>query len=179
MRRTLVLFVTLVVLWAIVAQLNHALTDLRVYLTVSSLFVVYAALTQPLRSGLAATLLGGLLCDAHMPIAPELPPLTFSLAHVHLLLFAAAHATLYHIRDRVPRDDTTSRVVIAVLANLALFLVFSPIEMSVHSTPSSAWPRLLHDLVWSQVFLAVIAPWFFALQTHALALAHVPQEQHA
>ena len=36
MRRILVLFATSVLLWALVAQLNHALTDLRVYLWVGA-----------------------------------------------------------------------------------------------------------------------------------------------
>ena len=163
MRRTLTLFATLLVLWAIVAQANHALTGFRVYLFAGALFVVYAALTQPRGPGLAASLLGGLMCDANAPVA----------FGTHVLLFAAAHLTVFHIRDRVPRDDTISSVIIVLLTNLALFLVFSFGQIHGSPAPAAVWPRLVADLVCSQVFLTLITPWFFSLQSHSLALARV------
>ena len=45
--------------------------------------------------------------------------------------------------------------------------------------PAAIWPRLIVDLLCSQVFLVLIAPWFFALQTRALTLARVPRETYA
>jgi rod shape-determining protein MreD len=179
MRRTLVLFLTLLLLWTIVTQLNHALTPLHVYVFTGSLFAVYAALTQPLVPGMIATALGGLLCDAHMPIARDLSPLAFSLAHTHLLLFAAAHATIFHLRDRVPRDDTTTRVIVAVLANFVLFMLFSFIEIALLPTPAAVWPRLIVDLICSQVFVALVTPWFFAVQARALALVRLERDEFA
>jgi rod shape-determining protein MreD len=89
----------------------------------------------------------------------------------HTLLFAAAHAVLFHVRDRVPRDQTLTRVIIALLANLALFLVFSFLLIGLSPAPATIWPRLIFDLICSQVFLALIAPWFFALQGRAQELA--------
>ena len=86
MRRALVLFLTLLVLWTLVAELNHTLAGLRVYLFVGALYVTYAALALPLRAGLIASLLGGLLCDANTPV-------WFG---THLLLFAAVHVALFH-----------------------------------------------------------------------------------
>src|SRR6218665_4055333 len=96
MRRTLVLFATLLLLWTMLMVLNDLLAGSRVYLFAGALFVSFAALSQPLRSGLAAALLAGLVCDANSPV-------TFG---THLLLFAAGHLTLFHVRERVPRDDT-------------------------------------------------------------------------
>ena len=58
MRRTLVTFLTLLLLWAVVAQVNHVL-DGHVYLFLGGLFVAYAALQLPLRDGLTAVLLAG------------------------------------------------------------------------------------------------------------------------
>ena len=164
MRRILALAATLLLLWTLVSQANHVLTGLRVYLFVGGLFVVYAALSQPLRAGLAATLIGGFICDTGVPAA---------MFGLHALLFAAAHVGVYHVRDRVPRDDTASRVVIALLTNLALFLVLSFSQIHRSPAPATAWPRLLADLVVSQVFLALIAPWFFALQSRTLLLTRV------
>jgi rod shape-determining protein MreD len=166
MRLTLVTALTLLLLWTVVAQVNHALAGLRVYLFVGSLFVTFAALKLPLRSGLGASLLGGLLCDANTPV-------TFG---THTLLFAAAHAVVFHLRERLPRDDTLARVLVALLANLALFLMFSFIQIARSPAPAVAWPRLIADLAGSQVFLALVAPWFFALQSRAVSLADSSRE---
>lgn len=161
MRRALATFATLFLLWAIVSQVNHLLSGLHIYLWVGGLFITYSALALPFRSGLAATLLGGLLIDATTPVG-------FGL---HALLFAAAHVFIFNIRDRLPRDETTARVIIALFANLALFLVFSFSQIDRVPTPSAAWPRLILDLLCSQVFLTLVAPWFFALQARTVELA--------
>jgi rod shape-determining protein MreD len=166
MRRTLVLFGSLLLLWALVTQVNDALSGLRVYVFAGALFVAFAALTQPRRAGLLASMLGGLVCDANSPV-------TFG---THMLLFTAAHLTLFHVRERVPRDDNIAAVVVVLLTNLALFLVFSLAQIHDSPAPTAVWPRLIADLVCSQVFLVAITPWFFALQAGALAIAKVPRD---
>ena len=163
MRRTLALFVSSLVLWLLVTQLNDALAGYRVYLFAGALFVTFAALTQPHGAGLAATILGGLVCDAHAPVA-------FGL---HAMLFAAAHLALFRIRDRVPRGDNISAIVVVLLTNLALFLMFSFTQIHTVPMPGVTWPRLIADLGCSQVFLALITPWFFSLQEGVLKLARV------
>ena len=165
MRRTLVLAGSLLLLWTIVAQLNDTLSGLRVYVFTGGLFVAFTALTQPRRSGIVAVMLGGLICDANAPVY-------FGL---HMLLFSVAHTTLFYIRDRVPRDDNVSAIVVVLLTNLALFLVFSFTQIHDSPMPAAVWPRLIADLVCSQIFLALITPWFFALQAGALALARIPR----
>lgn len=169
MRRTLVLFATLLLLWAMVAVLNDALSGLRVHVFAGGLFVAYAALHQPRRAGLAAVMLAGLVCDANAPIA----------FGTHLLLFAAAHVTLHHLRERLPREDNVAATVVVLFTNLTLFLVFSFSQIHASPAPAAIWPRLIADLLWSQVFLALVTPWFFALQAGSLALARVPREDVA
>jgi rod shape-determining protein MreD len=167
MRRTFVLFLTLLLLWTIVAQLNHALSSfagMRVYLFAGSLYLTFAALTQPVRAGVSSVALGGLVCDANAPAG---------IFGSHTLLFIVAFFVVHNARDRLPREDTVGRVVVALLANLAIFLVFSFSQVIHSPLPGSVWPRLLADLAASQVFVAVITPWFFALQARALVLAHV------
>jgi len=170
MRRTLVLAATHALLWTLVGQANHFLAGWRAYLFVGGLYVVYAALTQPRRSGLAASLLGGALCDAGAPAG---------LFGTHVILFAAAHVIVFHIRDRVPRDDTTARVIVVLFTNFALFLLFSFRQIHLLPVPAAAWPRLLVDLVYSQFALVLIAPWFMALQARALALTGADREATA
>ena len=161
MRRALVTFLTLVLLWAVVAEINHALAPQHLYLWTAGLFVTYAALLLPLGGGLTATMMAGMLYDASSPVA----------FGTHALLFAAAHVILFNVRDRVPRDETAGRVIIALLTNLTLFLVFSFLQIGHLPSPATAWPRIICDLICSQIFLALVAPWFFALQTRALELA--------
>lgn len=168
MRRAFVIFATLVLLWTIVSQLNHTLAPLHIYLWVGGLFIAYAALALPLRTGLGASLLGGLLCDAT----------TAAPLGTHTLLFAAAHAVLFNLRDRVPRDETVARVVIVLLVNLALFLVFSFLQVSRLSAPAAVWPRIVFDLLCSQVLIALVTPWFLALQAGAVDLAYTFSPPH-
>lgn len=163
MRRFLTLSFTLLLLWTLVTQLNDLLSGLRVYLFVGALFVTFAAITQPLRSGLFAVCVGGLICDATTPV-------TFGL---HLLLFVAAHSIVFRIRDRVPHDDNIAIIVVTLLANLALFLVFSFTQIHASPAPAAVWPRLLMDLLCSQIFLVLVTPWFFALQARSLDIAQV------
>lgn len=165
MRRTLVLFGSSILLWACVSQLNDAISAWRVYVFAGALFVTFAALTQPPEAGLASALLAGLVCDANTPVA----------FGTHLLLFAAAHLILSHVRHRIPRDDNIAAVVVVLLTNLALFLVFSFTQIHDSPAPAAIWPRLIADLLCSQVFLAAVTPWFFSLQARALALARVPR----
>src|SRR2546425_1240401 len=100
MRRIVITFLTLLLLWTFVTQLSHMTSDAHVYLFAGGLFVAYAALMLPLRDGMIATLLGGLLHDATTPVY----------FGTHLLLFASAHAIVYHLRDRIPREETMVRV---------------------------------------------------------------------
>ena len=169
MRRTLVLLGTLFLLWFIVTQLNDALASLRVYVFAGALFVAFSALTQPRRPGLVAVMLAGLICDANAPV-------TFG---THMLLFAAAHFTLFHLRERVPRDDNVAAIAVVLLTNLAAFLVFSFTQIHDSPAPGVVWPRLIADLVCSQLFLVIVTPWFFALQAGALALARVARDDVA
>lgn len=159
MRRPLTLFATLVLLWAIIAELNHALSSLHLYVFAGGLFVGYAALMQPMRSGLIATLLAALVCDANTPVA----------FGTHVILFAAAHLTVFRIRDRVPREDNIAAIILVLFTNFAMFLLFSFTQIHASAAPAAVWPRLIADLVCSQVFIALVTPWFFALQARSLA----------
>jgi len=166
MRRFLATLPVLLLLWAILAGLNHAISPWHVHVFAGALYVTYAALAYPLREGMAASFVGGLVVDASTP-------LPFG---THALLFATAHALLHHLRDRLPRDDTAGRVVIALMANFGLFLAVSLVAGGRAPPPADAWPCLLLDLVCSQAAVALAAPWFFALQGRVLVLAAAEPE---
>jgi rod shape-determining protein MreD len=160
-RRLLALFLSALLLWSLVAIANHYLAPGHVFLFVGGLFVTYVALQLPLRTGLYAALLAGLLCDAGAGTR-------FGL---QAGLFGLAYGVVFNLRGRLDRDGTVVRVVVALLTNLALFLGLSLTQISALPAPGAAWLRLLWDLLWSQLALVLIAPWFFAVQRRALVLA--------
>ncbi len=159
MRRPAVLLASLLLLWALLAELNHALSTFQLYVFAGGLYVGHLALTQPSRAGLALAFLAGLLCDAGAPVA----------FGTHALLFAAAQLVLLRLRDRIPRDDALAAILVALFTNFALFLLLAFTQ--AHLAPPGAWSRLLADLVVSQLLVALVTPWFFALQARAVALA--------
>ena len=87
------------------------------------------------------------------------------------LLFVTAYTVIFNMRDRLPREETAVRVLVALISNLALFLVLSFVLVGDAPSPGSAWLRLFFDLLCSQIVIALIGPWFFALQDRALLLA--------
>ena len=167
MRRILVVFLAVAVLWTLVSQLNHAMSAWHVYIFVAGVFVTFSSLVLPLRDGLIATVLAGCLLDATSPVGMG----------TNVLLLATAHVVIFNLRNRIPRADTIARVVVALLTNLGIFLVFSFIQIARSPSPAAAWPRLIVDLLASQVFIVAVAPWFFALQNEGLLLVRVPRER--
>jgi cell shape-determining protein MreD len=166
MVRTLILFATQLILWVLVSQLNHSLSDAHVYLFLAGLYLTFGAITQPFGAGLASAMMIGAVCDANAPIA----------FGTHVMLFGLTHVLICRLRGRIPRDDTVSRVVIAVLTNLAVFLALSLSRMAHSPVIAANWPRLLWDLICSQVLITLIGPWFFALQERALVVARVERD---
>jgi rod shape-determining protein MreD len=161
MRGAAVLFLTLYLLLAIVGEANNALSGAHVWLFAGGLFVTYPALVAPVRGTLAVSVLGGLLCDAVSPVP----------FGTHAALFAAAHVAVFNARERLQRDETVVRVAVALILNLVLYLAIGFVR--IRSVPSEAtvWPRVLSDLILSEVAVALCAPWFFALQARSLELA--------
>ena len=166
--RILVLFLTQLVLWTLLAQLNHYLAPLHVSLFAGGLYIAFAALRHSLRSALAVAILGGMLCDAGSP------PVWFgshSVLIMHTLLFCLATAVVIRGRDRLLAGDTVTCALVALLANLAFYLAFSVPALLRVPEPSAALGRLAVDLFCSEAFILLAGPWFFALQNRALALA--------
>jgi rod shape-determining protein MreD len=161
MRGAAVLFLTLYLLRAILSEVNSALSGSHTWLFAGGLFVTYSALMLPFRQGLAVSVLGGLLCDSLAPVA----------FGTHAALFATAHVIVYNARERLQREETLVRVAVALVLNLALFIAITFVRIRQVPSGATVWPRLLWDLSWSEVSIAVAAPWFFALQLHSLELA--------
>ncbi len=164
MRRTLAIFLTSLILWAVLGRLNDALSVARVTLFGGGLFVAYAAFTLPLAEGLGAALLAGALLDAGAPVR----------FGTHALILGGAATLIFALRERLPHDQAGGRVGIALAANAAIFLALSAAHLGARAAAAGIWPRLGSDLLLSELFVALAAPWFFALQ--AQTLRYVPRD---
>ena len=162
-RTTVIIFACCVVLWVCVSQLNHYLAPIHLSLFAGGLLVTFSALRLEFRAGWWASLLIGLLIDASSAVA----------FGFHGLLFVAAHIGVYNLRGRVPREETTFGVVLALLANLVLFIVITASLIHRSPTPFSMLTRFSIDLLASELLVLVVAPWFFALQQSALELGGI------
>lgn len=150
----------------LVGQLNHSLAPLALTLAVPGLVLAYAALRLPPRIALAVALLAGLWTDAASPVA----------FGRHALLFALVVCLVHNIRGRLPREETLVGVVVALFINLALFVALALLDLGSLPDPASGGLRLLADLLASQLFTALVGPWFLALQDRSLALARARPE---
>jgi rod shape-determining protein MreD len=166
LRRVALLLGPLLLLWAIGAELNHHLASRQVWVFVGGLHVGFIALTQGFGPGLAAVLLSGLVCDAGSPVP----------FGTHALLFGLAHNVIFRMRDRIPKEDPVAVTLLALFANFGLFLAFTA---SRGPSDASPWPRLVADLVASQVTVAVATPWFTALQARLIDLVETALELRA
>ena len=97
-------------------------------------------------------------------------PFAFGL---HAFLFGVSQLIIVRIRNRLASEEVIIATVVALITNLALFMILSFILLGrVQGSPVSGL-RLLTDLVLSQIFIGVTAGWFFALQERSLQIARV------
>lgn len=157
-RRVLILTVASLLLTLLLGQLNHLLGPWQVHVWCGGLFVAFIALRLGYRTGALSSFVAGLLLDAGAPVA----------FGTQGFLFLTAHAVVFTLRARAPRDETIVGVMFALIANLGLFLALCVLRIDPSLDPASAWVRAFADLVVSQIVLALIAPWFFAVQTRLL-----------
>jgi hypothetical protein len=148
-------------LWTLFGQLNHYLSDFHVSLFVGGLLVTFPALRFSYRDGWKIAVLTGLWCDATAAVH-------FGL---HAVLFLAAHTFIFQMRDRFPREEAFLGIVVALVANAAIFLVLTIGLLVRNPAPFSALPAVLLDLFISELFVAAVGAWFFALQERALEIA--------
>jgi rod shape-determining protein MreD len=158
-----------VILWAIVAQLDHYLSAWDVSVFAGGLCVSFAALRLSPREGYRALLLTGLWFDAAAPVP-------FGL---HALLFLFAHAVIHSFRTRLAREDTLVGLLVAAIANLGLIVALT--AGLLHRNPAlwELWPRLSVDSLISFCAVILLGPWYFAMQEQLLAFFGAPLRRAA
>jgi rod shape-determining protein MreD len=164
--RWLIVVLANLLLWWLVGLANHYLAGAAVHLYLGGLFVVYSALRLDRRHGYIAVILTGLLLDAVEPV-----PYGTSLC-----LLGLVFATLLYGRRRFPREGAAFGIVVGLFVNLFLFLALSFLLVGDNPRPAAAWLRLFVDLLFSQLVLAAVTPWFLSLQGRAMELARIHPE---
>ena len=159
-RQVLAILACIFGLLALVGQLNHVLAPFALTLDVAGLLVAFAGLRLDFRRAFIAALIGGLWFDAGTPAA----------FGRHAFLYALAVCMLSRVRARLPREEVMVGVVAALFVNLAFFVIDGFLDLGSLPDPAAGGLRLLADLGVSQLFIALIGPWFFACQSQALQL---------
>ncbi len=158
-RGVVVFGANLLLLW-LYGLANHCLGSFNVFIFPGGLLVVYAALRLDALHGYIATALTALACDALMfaPFGDQRGP---ARARAHRGVLWPPAASL--------REEPVFATVVALVANLFVFLVLSFALIGRNPRPGVAWLRLFSDLIASQIVLALVTPWVFALQNHLFA----------
>ncbi len=159
-RRLIVILATGWVLLWLSRQANHLLAPVGISLWLTSLLITLPALRLNFRTGLVGSFVLGLAMDAWSPVP----------FGTHAILLAFAHVVVFRIRNRIETTEVTIAVIVALITNLALFVALTMLILSHPGGVMVSSLRLLTDLVVSQITLALIAPWFFALQERGLEL---------
>jgi rod shape-determining protein MreD len=164
--RWLIVFLANLLLWWLVGLANNCLAIFSVHLYLGGLFLVYAALRLDHKHGLIALVLTGLMFDAMQPVP----------FGTNVVLFGLVHATLLYGRQRFPRESSIFGIVVALFANLFLFIALSFLLVGANPRPGEAWLRIFVDLLASQLAILLITPWFLALQARAMDSAQIHPE---
>lgn len=144
----------------ILGQVNHYLAPWQMHVWCGGLFVTFAGLRLGYQSGATVCFLAGLLLDAGslLPFGTQ------------AFLFLAGHAIVSALRARAPRDDTLVGIMIALITNLALFLALGLLRIGQAIQPADTWLRAFADLLISQLVIALIGPWYLAVQKRLLEI---------
>jgi len=86
------------------------------------------------------------------------------------IILAAGLLAIRGLRHRLLRDSTSTHFAVALLANLVLFVAQPMLAGSITAYEAPTPVRIVVDLALSQILLACLAWWFFALQERALVL---------
>lgn len=158
--RWIIPFAANLLLAVLAGEMNHYLAPWGCSILLSGLVLPVAALRLSLGPGLVAMVLTGFALDA-------LGPTAFG---ANAAILSAGLLILHAIRHRLVREGAVAHLVVALLANLVIF-VTQPMfagGLSAYATPTPL--RIVMDLFLSQLVLAAAALWFFALQERALVL---------
>lgn len=161
--RWLVVFAGNIVFLLLVGQANHYLTDVswlglargQMYLFVLGLPLAFAALRLNLASAVLATVGTALAVEAGLPVTDG----------AVLLPASACVCVTIAFRAHFNRFEISTAIFAGLIMNLVMMIA---ITVVVQRGGGVSLPRILVDLLLSQLALAGLTAWFFAAQTELL-----------
>ena len=156
--RWLVLLGTSILLWFIIGEVNHHLARWNLSLYVGGLMLTFGLLYFPRKTGLLHALFLGLWMDAASP-----QPFGLS-----MVLFALAHLTFFHFKQKLPTEETVTAVSFALLLNAGIFLFLTLWHLTGVPDFAGYALKAATDFLLSQILILLIAPWYLALQNEIL-----------
>ena len=158
--RWIIPFAANLLLAMIAREFNHYLAPVSVSVLIVGLALPVPALRLTTGPALLALTLTGLAIDATTPAAFGS---TSAMLVIGLLILRA-------FRQRLVRDSFVTHLAAGLGMNLVLFIAqpFFAGGIQAYDTPTIS--RVLVDMIASQVVVAALAWWFFALQERALVL---------
>ena len=161
LRWILVLLANLLLI-ALIAEINHHLTPLSLYIFPGGLLLAFAVLRLRLRQSLLANGFTALAFDA-------LNPLPFGQT---FLLFLSCHTLAFSLRGHFAKENPKYGAFVAAGMNIVLFIAIT-LTIAGKNFSEIDWQRTLIDGALSTIFVLFLAPWFFSLQQTALAFVGI------
>ncbi len=155
---------TQLLLWTLLAVINHHIAVWQVYLYTGGLFVVFAGLLMGPREGLLAALISGFIFDAGGS----------GVFGQNALLHGLGFLLLFRMRPRLAHDEISILITVTIITNSLLYLAKFVLLFFQLTSFTGMWGRFLWELLFSSVIVGLLAPWAFALQSRALEFATPP-----
>ena len=147
----------------LLSQLNQTLATVSLFLFVNGLLISFPALFLPLGQGMAAVFLISIFYDSGEPwkMGASMIP--------NLITFTA----LYYIRDRIQYNNRRVFMMVALTANLFLFLYYTILAGSSYGITSQfVFLNLVH-LLMSELVLFVFAGLLLVYQKDVLRMFNI------
>lgn len=145
--------------------INNSLAPYTIHFSPLALFVFTPLIFLPFTPGLISVISTGLILDASIMLPPG--TITITLVVVYTLCF--------WFRGQFKTYSTQHNILILQSAN-AIILAFLSVSISASNHSSTYyWISIVLNLIFSQILLLFLAPWFLTLQSSLLDLLYRKQ----
>ena len=161
--RVIIVLAVNAVLYVFISQVNALLAPLALHLSIPVVYLVFSALYLRMSHACAVAVLSGLTIDAALPVA----------FGCHSFLFVLAYALIISIRLRLRRENAYHVTFLSLGANFFIIAGLTLVTGFQGAPMGPSLLRLLIDLIFSQLVLAVVAASVVAAQRRILQIFQI------
>lgn len=160
--KCLILIIGNCVLIFLMQLINNALSPHTLHFCPFALFIFTPLIVLPWTAGLISIITTGLILDSSTMLLPGTTTIILVVVYTMCFWFRAQFKTYsaYH------------NILILQSANAIILAFLSVFINPSNHTSFHYWISILFNLIFSQILLLFIAPWFLALQNSLLSLFH-------